>query len=94
MVEQNVPIPAASLEDMATAAKNNTDNLRERDLNATARRVEGIVREIEELTEGKDGEFVSVSAHKLSCISAEAPRNESTHVHVGRIFLEQYGIWG
>jgi hypothetical protein len=88
---QDVPIPAESLRQLTTAAENEIENLRENDLNASARKLERTIPKFLALAEGKDGEFVSVDATDLATVTADASFHTDTSV--ARQYLEQYNVW-
>jgi hypothetical protein len=90
---QKIPIPAETARQMATEATEDIHRHREAGRKHSAKDLEQRIAETFEALDGKDGEFVSLSATTVSTLAAESTLDVPEYVEGARVYLEQYGVW-
>lgn len=95
----NIPVPAESLRQLAEGATAEVRDARERGHKHTARSLQVDIADALEAAAGKDGEYASVSAGTVSSLAAAGVGTDSDapeawrHSDAAEVYLEQYGVW-
>jgi len=90
---RNIPIPAETARQIATQATEDIHRHREAGRKATAKALEHQIGEVLDALDGKDGEFVSLSASTVSTLVSESHLDVPEYAEGARVYLKKYGVW-
>jgi hypothetical protein len=93
MTEDNIPVPAESIRQLAISAAEEVAKHREAGRKASAQRLERHISEAFDAVRGKDGEFVSINEMAVSSLAAEGCIDTFDHADAAEVYLEKYGVW-